>query len=184
MVTFVLIICIMCTSSAPGSKITKAVQTLRRTLRVHARLQQSMYTRSTAMCQRADVAVFFFLRMPKVKVLPQLLFISISQEGRHTRAQTHEHDTPACLHPPRAYSSPSPAPPPLHPLTSIEKINAIHYHHRREEIQGQKGAKRLASPLLTHSSRVVTSGTGGRVPCAPLTETGRGWGGVGEWKGA
>lgn len=96
------------------------------------------------------------------------------EHGSTHARKMHEHDTPACLHPPRAISSPSPAPPPLHPLTSIEKINAIHYHHRREEIQGQKGAKRLASPLLTHSSRAVTSGTGGRVPRAPLTETGRG----------
>lgn len=29
-------------------------------------------------------------------------------------------------------------PPPLDPLTSIEKINAIHYHYRQEEIQGQR----------------------------------------------
>lgn len=27
---------------------------------------------------------------------------------------------------------------PLDPLTSIEKINAIHYHYRQEEIQGQR----------------------------------------------
>ena len=29
-------------------------------------------------------------------------------------------------------------PPPLDPPTSIEKINAIHYHYRQEEIQGQR----------------------------------------------
>lgn len=87
-------------------------------------------------------------------------YIHFTSNTTHAHANTQTRH--ACLQPPRAISSPSTTPPPLHPLTSIEKINAIHYHHRREEIQGQKGVKRLASPLLTHSSHVVTSGTGGR----------------------
>lgn len=57
------------------------------------------------------------------------------------------------LRPPPATSSSSDFP--------IEKINAIHYDYGREEIQGQKGAKRLASPLLTHSSQRRRAGWAG-----------------------
>lgn len=123
--------------------------------------------RCTVSKGRCGRCFFSSPRLWKVEVLSAscrngCLYPFHKQGGTHAHA--HGHDTPACLHPPRAISLAlsRTAPPPLHPLTSIEKINAIHYHHRREEIQGQKGAKRLASPLLTHSSRVVTSGAGGR----------------------
>lgn len=134
------------------------------------------------------MAITFLLWMLKVKVF------SASRRRRcclypfHKQGSTkpHEHDTPACPHPPRAISLLALAPPPPHPLTSIEKINAIHYHHRREEIQGQKGAQRFASPLLTHSSRVVTSRTGGRdeqLPCAHALRSLK-VGGAGEERGS